>query len=143
MPDDAQDVGARQVGKTTVVEQVLGRLGVPSVFVSADEPTVGDTSGLDALWNRARIVAADAGGSSAVLAIDEAQKVPRWSETVKRLWDEDSRARRPLRVVLLGSAPLLLPQGLSDSLAGRFEVTHLPHWSYAPCASAARARSCR
>lgn len=122
--------GARQVGKTTLVEQVLGRLNVPSVFVSADEPTVGDTSWLTAQWDRARIVAADAGKAGAVLALDEAQKIPRWSETVKRLWDEDTRARRPLKVVLLGSAPLLVQQGLTESLAGRFEVTHLPHWSY-------------
>jgi hypothetical protein len=122
--------GARQVGKTTVVEQVLGRLDVPSVFVSADEPTVGDTAWLAAQWDRARIVAADAGKAGAVLALDEAQKIPRWSETVKRLWDEDTRARRRLKVVLLGSAPLLMQQGLTESLAGRFEVTHLPHWSY-------------
>lgn len=123
--------GARQVGKTTLVEQVLARLKVPSVFVSADGPTVGDTAWLAAQWDRARIVAADAGKAGAVLALDEAQKVPRWSETVKRLWDEDSRARRPLKVVLLGSAPLLMQHGLRESLAGRFEVVHLPHWSYA------------
>ncbi len=122
--------GARQVGKTTLVEQVLARLDVPSVFISADEPTVGDTAWLAAQWGRARLVAADAGKAGAVLALDEAQKIPRWSDTVKRLWDEDSRARRPLKVVLLGSAPLLMQQGLTESLAGRFEVTHLPHWSY-------------
>jgi predicted AAA+ superfamily ATPase len=34
-------------------------------------------------------------------------------------------------VVLLGSAPLLVARGLSESLAGRFEVLYLPHWSYA------------
>jgi len=123
--------GARQVGKTTLVEQVLGRLDVPSVYVSADEPTVGDTAWLAAQWDRGRIAAADAGTSGAVLALDEVQKIPRWSEQVKRLWDEDSRARRPLTVVLLGSAPLLMQQGLTESLAGRFEVVHLPHWSYA------------
>jgi hypothetical protein len=33
--------------------------------------------------------------------------------------------------VLLGSAPLLVRQGLTESLAGRFEILHLPHWSYA------------
>jgi len=123
--------GARQVGKTTVVEQVLRGLAIPSVFVSADEPAVGDSAWLSAQWDRARIVAADAGTSGAVLALDEVQKIPRWSEAVKRLWDEDTRARRPLKVVVLGSAPLLMQQGLTESLAGRFEVTHLPHWSYA------------
>lgn len=123
--------GARQVGKTTLVQQVLERLDVSSVFVSADEPTVGDTAWLSAQWERARLAASEAGRAGAVLALDEVQKIPDWSETVKRLWDEDSRARRPLKVVLLGSAPLLMQQGLTESLAGRFENLHVPHWSYA------------
>jgi predicted AAA+ superfamily ATPase len=123
--------GARQVGKTTLVQQVLDSLDVPSVFVSADEPTLGDTAWLSAQWDRARIAAAEAGKAGAVLALDEVQKISGWSDTVKRLWDEDSRARRPLKVVLLGSAPLLMQQGLTESLAGRFENLHVPHWSYA------------
>ncbi len=123
--------GPRQVGKTTLVEQVLGGLRAPSLLVSADEPTLGDPAWLAAQWERARLIAADAGGTGAVLALDEVQKFPGWSETVKRLWDEDTRARRPLQVVLLGSAPLLVRRGLTESLAGRFEVLHLPHWSYA------------
>lgn len=123
--------GARQVGKSTLVTQVLSRLEVPNVFVSADEPTLSDTAWLAAQWERARLAATAAGPTGAVLALDEVQKIPRWSETVKRLWDEDTRARRPLKVVVLGSAPLLLQHGLTESLAGRFEVLHLPHWSYA------------
>lgn len=121
--------GPRQVGKTTIVLQVLERLGLPSVMASSDEPGVGDTGWLAAQWERARR-AAD-GDDGAVLALDEVQKVPGWSETVKRLWDEDSRARRRLKVVLLGSAPLLVQQGLTESLAGRFELVHVPHWTYA------------
>jgi predicted AAA+ superfamily ATPase len=123
--------GARQVGKSTLVAQALARLDVPSLVVSADEPTIGDTTWLAAQWDRGRIAAADAGAAGAVLALDEVQKIPRWSETVKRLWDEDTRARRLLKVVVLGSAPLLMQRGLTESLAGRFEVVHVPHWSYA------------
>jgi predicted AAA+ superfamily ATPase len=65
-----------------------------------------------------------------MLVLDEIQKIPAWSETVKRLWDEDTRKKRPLKVVLLGSAPLLMAQGLTESLAGRFETLRLPHWSF-------------
>ena len=57
--------------------------------------------------------------------------MPGWSETVKRLWDEDGARRVPLKVVLLGSAPLLIQSGLGESLAGRFEILPLPHWSLA------------
>lgn len=123
--------GPRQVGKTTLVEQALEEIERPHLFVSADEPALRDAAWLAAQWERARLLAADAGRDGAVLALDEIQKVPGWSETVKRLWDEDRRARRPLAVVLLGSAPLLMQQGMTESLAGRFEVLHLPHWSFA------------
>jgi hypothetical protein len=78
-------------------------------------------------WEAARLTAGRSGG---ILVIDEVQKAVGWSESVKRLWDEDTRARRPLKVVLLGSAPLLVQKGLTESLAGRFEILHLPHWSF-------------
>jgi predicted AAA+ superfamily ATPase len=111
--------GPRQVGKTTLVQQVLAAFGRPSVYVSADEPALRDSAWLAAQWERARLLAKDAGRQGAVLALDEAQKVYAWSEAVKRLWDEDTHARSPLRVVLLGSVPLLMQHGLVESLVGR------------------------
>ncbi len=123
--------GARQVGKTTLVTQVVDRAGIPHVFASADEPTLRGPEWLEAQWEAARLRLRHGSGKQAVLVLDEVQKVPRWSEAVKRLWDADTRARRPLKVVLLGSAPLLLQRGLTESLAGRFEVVHLPHWTLA------------
>ncbi|HEV8615392.1 MAG TPA: ATP-binding protein [Methylomirabilota bacterium] len=130
--------GPRQVGKTTLVQQVLAEFDRPNVFVSADEPALRDAAWLAAQWERARLLAKDAGKRGAVLALDEVQKVPGWSEAVKRLWDEDTRARLPLRVALLGSAPLLMRRGLSESLAGRFEILHLPHWSFTEMRTAFR-----
>ncbi len=122
--------GPRQVGKTTLVRQVLSRLGSPNQFVSADEPTLKDAAWLRAQWDAARLVAGNARETGTVLAIDEIQKISGWSETVKRLWDEDSASGVPLHVVLLGSAPLLIQSGLTESLAGRFEIIQLPHWSF-------------
>jgi predicted AAA+ superfamily ATPase len=123
--------GARQVGKTTLVGQVLARLGTPAIFASADEPTLGDPAWLAAQWERARVLADHADRRSAILVLDEVQKIKGWSEAVKRLWDEDSRERRDLKIVVLGSAPLLMQHGLTESLAGRFEIVHVPHWSLA------------
>jgi len=128
--------GPRQAGKTTIVQQALAGLATPSLYASADEPAVRDTAWLAAQWERARDLLSGLHGRGAILAIDEVQKVTRWSETVKRLWDEDSRRRRPLRVVLLGSAPLLMQHGLTESLAGRFETIHVGHWSFAEMQSA-------
>jgi hypothetical protein len=99
-------------------------------FASADEPTLRGRDWIEQQWEVARIEATDSGKSGSILVLDEIQKISSWSETVKRLWDEDTHARIPLKVVLLGSAPMLISQGLTESLAGRFELLHLPHWSF-------------
>lgn len=123
--------GPRQVGKSTLVQQVVEALGVPVRYASADEPALKGPEWIEQQWQAARLAAAEAGKAGAVLVLDEIQKIPWWSESVKRLWDEDSRAKRPVKTVLLGSAPLLMAHGLGESLAGRFELLHLPHWSFA------------
>ena len=64
------------------------------------------------------------------LRIDAAQKVPGWADLVKLLWDEDTASGAKLRVFLLGSSPLLVGRGLSESLAGRFETIRVTHWSF-------------
>ncbi|MCI0482963.1 MAG: ATP-binding protein [candidate division NC10 bacterium] len=117
--------GPRQVGKTTLVQQVVEGIRLPVVFASADEPTLRGPEWIAQQWEAARLALGRAG---AVLVLDEVQKATGWAESVKRLWDEDTRKKRPLKVVLLGSAPLLIQRGLAESLAGRFEVLHLPHW---------------
>lgn len=120
--------GARQVGKSTLAKEAAVRSGLPYKYVSADEPTLRGAAWLEQQWEAARLLADN--GDAALLVVDEVQKVINWSEVVKRLWDEDSHNHKLLKVLLLGSSPLLVQQGVNDSLAGRFEVLHLPHWSY-------------
>lgn len=121
--------GPRQVGKSTLVTQVTNALDMPVRYASADEPTLRGTAWVAQQWEAARLEGHDVDGG--VLVLDEIQKIPDWSETVKRLWDEDTRAGRTLKVVLLGSSPLLIHRGLTESLAGRFELIPLSHWSFA------------
>lgn len=123
-------VGPRQVGKTTLVQAVTEKCGFPTHFVSADEPTLRGPAWLEQQWEIARLQLKGKGSRSAVLVIDEIQKVSGWPEAVKRNWDEDTRRKLKLKVILLGSAPLLLQQGLSESLAGRFETLRLSHWTF-------------
>lgn len=122
--------GPRQVGKTTMVRQVIVELAAPVHYASADDPGLRDRAWLEAQWQAGRILAGgrrEPGG--AVLVLDEIQKIASWSEIVKRLWDEDTAAGAGPKVVILGSAPLLVQRGLSESLAGRFEIIRLGHWS--------------
>lgn len=123
--------GPRQVGKTTAVRQVLENLGMPFHYATADEPTLHGRTWIEQQWEIGRLRARGEGGSAgAILVLDEIQKIPRWSDLVKLYWDADSAAGIPLKVVVLGSAPLLIQSGLTESLAGRFECIPAPHWSY-------------
>jgi uncharacterized protein len=122
-------MGPRQVGKTTLVHQVRTTFQGRTHFASADLPGLTDATWVEQQWEVARVMAQS--GEPCLLVLDEVQKVPGWSETVKRLWDEDSAAGRMLPVVLLGSSPLLLQSGSSESLAGRFELLRVTHWSFA------------
>ena len=146
--------GPRQTGKTTIVRQALGKIERPSRYVAVDEPEaptfrlpppaleagfarpeVRDTEWLVLTWEKARD-AAQRSPTGFVLVLDEIQKVPRWSETVKGLWDADRGSGRFLHVVILGSSPLLMQSGLTESLAGRFEPLSVTHWSFPEMAGA-------
>ena len=123
-------MGPRQVGKSTLTGQDLSRLKVPNMFVSADAvPNSGDVW-LEQQWEAARLQHKASGAKDFILAIDEIQKISNWSEIVKKLWDEDTRSKESIKVILLGSSRLLLQQGLTESLAGRFETTYVGHWSF-------------
>lgn len=119
--------GPRQVGKTTLATQAAALVRIPSHYASADGIAPPDAGWVGRQWEVARLASRQ---GDALLVLDEIQKVPGWSESVKALWDEDSRAAVPLRVVLLGSSPLLVQRGLTESLAGRFELIRLTHWSF-------------
>lgn len=122
--------GPRQVGKTTLARQVLEAVGLPSHYASADEAVGFDVAWIQAQWEIGRRLPRERAGDAAVLVLDEVQKVPRWSDKVKALWDDDSARGLPLHVVVLGSSPLPVQRGLTETLAGRFEVVRVRHWSF-------------
>jgi len=114
--------GPRQVGKTTGVRQLIAQNRFPCHYANADDVLVSDRSWLLRHWQQALML-----GEGALLVIDEIQKVPNWSETLKGLWDG---RRMPLRVLLLGSSALRLALSASESLAGRFELLRVHHWTF-------------
>jgi len=145
--------GPRQVGKTFLVRQALTEYRGESRFAAADQPIpeevdpfgsqgahastrmlAGSPVNAEWLirhWTQARVKARELPeGRCYVLAIDEIQKIPRWPEIVKGLWDADRAENLPLHIILLGSSPWLMQKGLTESLAGRYEPIHMTHWSY-------------
>ncbi len=127
-------IGPRQTGKTTAVNQAVAQAGCPGVFAEA---TKGESTPdwIRAQWYRARNMFA-ALQLPVLLVIDEVQYIRGWSSVVKTLWDEDTRDGVQVKAILLGSSATLIHDGLSESLMGRFELIHSPHWSYAECADA-------
>lgn len=125
-------VGPRQTGKTTLAQQLMAGLDMPSHYASADEPALKDRVWIEQQWEVARTKTRIGDQKqTTLLVLDEIQKIPGWSDTVKYLWDVDTRGNVPLHVLVLGSSALLMQRGLSESLAGRFEVISVPHWSFA------------
>ena len=122
--------GPRQVGKSTLVGQVLQDISIPYSLEVADAVEPKDSDWIRRVWEGARTTMMLRGESERLLVIDEIQKIDNWSEMGKREWDEDTRKHVNLKVVLLGSSRLLLKRGLTESLAGRFELIRLGHWSY-------------
>jgi hypothetical protein len=122
-------LGPRQVGKTTLVGQLVNALALPASSVSADAVTASDTIWLNQQWENARQTLRQQNATEYLLVIDEIQKIHNWSETVKALWDEDTKNNCNLKVLILGSSRLILQKGLTESLAGRFEITYMGHWS--------------
>ena len=121
--------GPRQVGKSTLVGQVLEQISISHVTEVADGVNPKDSDWIHRIWEAARATMMIRGIEEYLLVIDEVQKIENWSEMVKREWDADTRNRVNLKVVLLGSSRLLLKKGLTESLAGRYELIRMPHWS--------------
>lgn len=121
--------GPRQVGKTTLAYQAAKSAGMPMHYASADDPNANSPVWIQQQWNIARFSVQEH-KTPALFILDEVQKIMDWSGVVKQLWDEDTAAKLPLKVIILGSAPLLIQRGLSESLAGRFEMIPITHWSY-------------
>jgi uncharacterized protein len=122
--------GARQTGKTTLIQQVEEKIGIPCQYALADVVSGVNEVWINQQWEIARLKLKDKGVKEVILIFDEIQKVYNWSETVKVNWDMDTRNKTRIKLVLLGSSPLLIQKGLTESLAGRFERIEVGHWSF-------------
>ncbi len=124
-------VGPRQVGKSTLMDQVLAQCPIPYSLAKADNVDSNDSNWIKRVWESARGTMTVKKETEHLLVIDEIQKITNWSEAVKEEWDWDCTNKLQLKVVLLGSSRLMIQSGLSESLAGRFELIRMGHWSLA------------
>lgn len=123
-------LGPRQVGKTTMITQLLSQVSIPHLYESADTIPATNSTWIMQVWESARLRMKASGVTEYLLVIDEIQKIDNWSEVVKQQWDKDSRENVNIKVILLGSSRLIIQKGLTESLAGRFETFYLGHWAF-------------
>ncbi|MDD5434158.1 MAG: AAA family ATPase, partial [Nitrospira sp.] len=124
--------GPRQVGKTTIAQQVMETLSFPSVYATADSPLPPGPEWIETNWRLAQ-VEFERHKKPVILVLDEIQKVRGWSETLKYYWDEGRRSKYDIRLLVLGSSALLLQEGVTESLSGRFFLNRCMHWSFKEC----------
>lgn len=123
-------MGPRQVGKTTMIKQLTEEVETETISVSADGVINSNWLWIQQIWENARIQLKNAIKNELILIIDEIQKLDNWIEIVKEQWDFDTKENNNIKVILLGSSRLMIQKGLTESLAGRFEVTYVGHWSF-------------
>ena len=113
-----------------MVKQLLQESTIPYTSVSADGTSKDNTAWIGEVWETARARMRVGKHTEYLLVIDEVHKIDNWSEEVKRQWDADTLNDINMKVIILGSSRLLLKDGLTESLAGRYEMIRMPHWSY-------------
>jgi len=119
--------GPRQVGKTTLLLELLDRFRGKAFYAAADGPDAALPGFWERLWIRAEEVARAQDG--AVVLLDEAHLLTDWATRLKGEWDRLRRRKVPVQIVATGSSALHLGAGSRESLAGRFERITLTHWS--------------
>ncbi len=111
-------LGARQVGKTTLVQE--GLKGKNALFLNFDVEI--DKRRFQAAGSLTPPDAVRTLGSPEILVIDEAQRLPEAARVVKGWYD----SQVPMRILLLGSSSLDLLDQAAESLAGRNRKLFLP-----------------
>jgi len=118
--------GPRQVGKTTLLLELVRDFGARAIYRAADVEEVATPGWWSIQWEHALRLART---GKTLLIVDEIHSMPHWARVVKVAYDEVCREQLPLQIVISGSAALPLTTGARNELAGRFELLTLRHWT--------------
>lgn len=108
--------GPRQVGKTTLIRDVLESAFSNFIILNGEEHYVNENFSAGSLTKMI-----EATGNHAILFIDEAQNIKDIGKNIKILFD----AQKDLKIILSGSSSLELANRLQEPMTGRKRVFHL------------------
>jgi uncharacterized protein len=110
--------GARQVGKTTLVKQIMAAQSRKTLFLNADLPEIRDS-----LTNKNAHELKEAIGAAELVVIDEAQRIENIGLTIKILVDTYPE----IQIIATGSSSFELANKINEPLTGRsIEYTLYP-----------------
>ena len=113
--------GPRQVGKTTLVKELLAATALKNSFINADELVY-----REALGSQDRHTLGDLAGDNDLLVIDEAQRVPDIGLNLKIMVDNFPH----VAIIATGSASFELANKIHEPLTGRSLTFNLYPVSY-------------
>lgn len=102
--------GARRVGKTMLVKEILNQINEPVLTLNGDDINVHDKLAIRSVENYKQIL-----GSYKFLYIDEAQKIPEIGLKLKLMVDEIDG----LKVIISGSSSFDIHKDAGEPLTGR------------------------
>lgn len=103
-------VGPRQVGKTTIIKEIITLYSKEHLFLDADDALVRDMFSSAELSKLKQIV-----GGNKIVVIDEAQRIPDIGLIAKLIVDNI----KDVQLILSGSSAFELTQQTGESLTGR------------------------
>jgi uncharacterized protein len=121
-------LGARQVGKTTILKQLQKDTDAPSVWLNADEADIlSEFQSADTSTRLQQLF----GKNNKLVIIDEAQQIPDIGRKLKLFHDTFPE----VQVIATGSSAFDLQNGTNESLTGRKREFYMYPFSYAELAS--------
>lgn len=116
-------IGARQVGKTTLLREIIEEFKVPSIWLNADEEDI--LSGLTAAGTSTQLLQL-IGPNNKLVIIDEAQQVPEIGKKLKLIHDTNPE----IQIIAIGSSAFDLQNKTEEPLTGRKTTFYLYPISY-------------
>lgn len=102
--------GARRVGKTVLVQELLQKINEPVLFLNGEDINVHDKLAIRSVENYKQLL-----GSYKFLYIDEAQKIPEIGLKLKLMIDEIE----DLKIIISGSSSFNIHKDAGEPLTGR------------------------
>lgn len=114
-------IGARQVGKTTLINQLISQSKQKALYLNTDENNIKESLSSASLTQLKDII-----GDNKLLVIDEVQRVDNAGLLLKRITDNFKQ----LKLVATGSSALEIADKIFEPLTGRHIAMHLYPFSF-------------